>query len=138
MRCGTSSNSLVPRDTFFFDNCLSPQIVEGLKLFGEDVEHLRNSFAADTPDTIWIPEVAKRGWILITRDKAIRKKPLELEALTRSGLSTFIFLQKRDPDRWGWVELVVRRWTEVKDFASSERRPFAAGIPEKGHITRLR
>lgn len=127
-----------PRDTFFLDNCLSPQLVEGLKVFGENVEHLRNGFPPNTPDTVWIPEVARRGWVLVTRDKHIRSKSLEIEALVRTGLPTFIFMQKHDPDMWGWVELVVKRWAEIKTFAAGQRRPFIAGIPLKGKIERLR
>jgi PIN like domain len=127
-----------PHDAFFLDNCLSPQLVEGLKVFGENVEHLRSSFPENTPDTIWIPEVARRGWILVTRDKRIRTRPLEIEALIRTGLPTFIFTQKNDPDMWGWVELIVKRWAEMKVFAASQRRPFIAGIPFKGKIERLR
>lgn len=107
-------------------------------MLGEDVQHLRDTFRPDTVDALWIPEVAKRGWILAPRDKRIRKRPLEVQALAQSKLSAFIFMQKRDPDRWGWVELVVRRWIEVKDRAASERRPFVIGIPERGELVRLR
>lgn len=134
----TKRSYRVPRDTFFFDNCLSPVLVEGLRAFGEDVQHLRDTFPSETPDSIWIPEVAKRKWILITRDKRIRTRPLESEALVKSGLCTFVFVQKRDPDRWGWVELVVRRWMDISAFADKEKRPFLAAIPERGGIERLR
>ncbi len=87
---------------------------------------------------MWIPEVAERGWILVTRDKKIRSRPLEVEALVRSGLSGFVFMQKREPDLWGWIELVVRRWKEIKLRADSERRPFLLGIRDHGPIERLR
>jgi hypothetical protein len=128
----------VPHDTFFFDNNLSPVLVQALQVLGEDVQHLRDTFPPDTPDAVWIPDVARRGWILVTRDKRIRKRPLEVHALAHAKLSAFIFMQKRDPDRWGWVELVVRRWTEMKDRATTERRPFVVGIPERGAPVRLR
>jgi hypothetical protein len=128
----------VPRDTFFFDNCLSKKIVDGLLVFGEDVKHLRYEFPENTDDTIWIPEVAKRGWIAISRDKHIRSKPAEMTALITSGLSALIFTQKRDPTYWGWVELVVKRWAEIKSFTELSKRPFVAGIPERGAIERLR
>ncbi|MBI2774083.1 MAG: DUF5615 family PIN-like protein [Chloroflexi bacterium] len=124
--------------TFFFDNNLSPVLVQGLRAFGEDVQHLRDSFAAEAPDTEWIPEVARRGWVVVTRDKHIRTRPLELDALRSHGLRVFIFSQKRDPDRWGWVELVVRRWLELKRFTETNGRPFVALIPEHGRIQKVR
>lgn len=124
--------------TFFFDNNLSPQLVAGLRAFGEDVQHLRDAFPEDTKDLVWIPKVAESGWILVTRDRRIRTRPLEADALMRTGLSAFFFVQKRDPDLWGWVELLVRRWREMKELAERERKPFLLAIPERGAIARLR
>jgi hypothetical protein len=124
--------------TFFFDNNLSPLLVAGLRGFGEDVQHLRDAFPENTKDSVWIPQVAESGWILVTRDKRIRTRPLEAEALVRAGLSAFFFVQKRDPDLWGWVEALVRRWTEMKELAERERRPFLFAVPERGRIDRLR
>jgi len=124
--------------TFFFDNNLSPRLVDGLGAFGENVQHLRETFAPDTKDAIWIPQVAEWEWILVTRDKRIRTRPLEIEARVRSGLSAFVFTQKREPVLWGWVELVVRRWAEIKRLADDERQPFLIAIPERGSLERLR
>lgn len=124
--------------TFFFDNNLSPLLVAGLRGFGEDVQHLRDAFPPNTKDVAWIPQVAASGWILVTRDKRIRTRPLEAEALMRAGLSAFFFIQKRDPDLWGWVQLVVKRWREMKELAERERKPFLLAIPERGGIHRLR
>lgn len=124
--------------TFFFDNNLSPVLVAGLRGLGEDVQHLRDVFPANTKDAVWIPKVAESGWILVTRDKRIRTRPLEAEALVRSGLSAFFFIQRRDPDLWGWAELVVRRWREMKQLAERERKPFLFAISERGTIDRFR
>lgn len=37
------------------------------------------------PDVEWIPEVAARGWVILTKDKYIRRSPVELLALQRAG-----------------------------------------------------
>lgn len=124
--------------TFFFDNNLSPLLVAGLRGFGEDVQHLRDAFPPETKDVVWIPHVAASGWVLVTRDKRIRTRPLEAEALVRAGLSAFFFMQKRDPDLWGWVQLVVRRWREMQELERTAHKPFLMGIPERGVIRRLR
>ena len=135
----TSRSSHAPPDTYFFDNNLSPALVESLEALGEQAVHLRNEFPVTTADTVWIPAVASRGWILVTRDKKIRTKRAEIEALHRSGLSAFFFTQRHDPDLWGWAELVVLRWREIQGFASAHKRPFIAGIPgRRGSIQRLR
>jgi len=38
-------------------------------------------FAPDTEDAIWIPTVAARGWVILTKDKRIRRDSLELGAV---------------------------------------------------------
>jgi hypothetical protein len=124
--------------TFFFDNNLSPVLARGLREFGEDAQHLRDAFPPNTPDEVWLPAIGERGWYLVTRDKKIRTRPHQIDALLRSNVGAFTFTQKRDPLRWGWVELVVRRWLEIQEFADSHERPFVAGIPERGRIELIR
>lgn len=38
-----------------------------------------------TKDPIWIPEVAARGWIIVTRDKAIQDNRAEIDAVRHHG-----------------------------------------------------
>lgn len=53
-----------------------------------------------TPDSIWIPEVASRDWLIITRDSSIRAHRAEIEAVkaTRRHL---VSLSGRMPGRRG-------------------------------------
>jgi hypothetical protein len=69
--------------TFFLDNNLSPILAEGLRAFGEDVRHLREVFPPDTPDEVWLPEIGQRGWYLVTHDKRIPRKALEMARSSR-------------------------------------------------------
>ncbi len=38
-----------------------------------------------TPDTIWIPETARQGWLIITRDSRIQQHRAEIEAVRTSS-----------------------------------------------------
>ncbi len=49
-----------------------------------------DTFGTGTHDVDWLPEVGARGWVLITKDKNIRKRPLELDALRRSHVRAFV------------------------------------------------
>lgn len=49
-----------------------------------------DTFESGTPDVEWLPEVGARGWILITKDKHIRKRELELRALRGERVKTFV------------------------------------------------
>ncbi|MXY23659.1 MAG: hypothetical protein F4Y45_03945 [Acidobacteria bacterium] len=48
------------------------------------------TFESGTPDRDWLPDVGARRWILITKDKHIRKRELELRALRQERVKTFV------------------------------------------------
>lgn len=55
------------------------------------IAHVHNdTFESGTPDTDWLPDVGSRGWILITKDKHIRKRELELRALRQERVKAFV------------------------------------------------
>jgi hypothetical protein len=37
-------------------------------------------YAHDTEDAVWIPEVAAKHWVILTKDRAIRRDSIELGA----------------------------------------------------------
>lgn len=41
--------------------------------------------STDVRDSDWIPEVARRGWLIITRDRAIQSRRAEIDAVRESG-----------------------------------------------------
>ena len=50
------------------------------------VAHVQHdTFGSGTQDVDWLPAVGVRGWILITKDKQIRKREIELRAPAPSG-----------------------------------------------------
>jgi len=87
---------------FFVDNCLPPKLTRALhEIFKPDHEftHLRDKFPQDTPDIEWINTLAKEGgWVVLSADYRITKKPLEKQAWKDSGLTGF-FLKK------GWTNI---------------------------------
>jgi predicted nuclease of predicted toxin-antitoxin system len=48
------------------------------------------TFGTGTHDVDWLPKVGKRGWILITKDKNIRKREIELRALKQARVRAFV------------------------------------------------
>jgi hypothetical protein len=51
-----------------------------LRAAGARVEVHIDHFPQDAADADWIPEVGRRGWVLITKDENIRRNPLERAA----------------------------------------------------------
>ncbi len=48
-------------------------------------------FPQDTPDAEWLARAGREGWIVLTKDKLIRKRPLEREALAAANVRAFVF-----------------------------------------------
>lgn len=117
--------------TFIFDENLSAGLVRGLKEFGEDVQHLTELFKEGTPDEIWLRYLGENGLFLITRDKAIRRRPIEKEAIIRFGVGAF-FLGGKKMSRWQIIRQVILIWHRVKEKALKTDVPFAYLISRSG------
>lgn len=77
--------------TFFLDYQIGRYVVaDALRAAGARVEVHIDHFAQSAPDVEWIPEVGRRDWVLITKDKNIRRNPLERAAYQSAKLRGFV------------------------------------------------
>jgi hypothetical protein len=68
-------------------------------------------------DPDWIPAVAARGLIAIGRDKKVRTKPAEKQAIINHGLRYIWIGGKQDESSWEWMRRLMRHWDEVERLA---------------------
>ena len=78
---------------FFIDRSLGRVAVPaGLRENGWDVvtlaEHYGMPRDEEVADTEWITEAASRGWPILMKDKRIRHRSAEIEAVTRGDLTS--------------------------------------------------
>ena len=68
------------------DHCLGTVGIPAcIRSLGAQCETLKAHFEIDVPDAIWIPEVTRKGWVILTADRNILKNPLERNALQNAG-----------------------------------------------------
>lgn len=65
-------------------------------------------------DPEWIPTVASMGLIAIGRDKKVRTKPAEKQAIIDAGLRYIWIGGKRDESSWEWMRRLTRHWDEIE------------------------
>jgi uncharacterized protein with PIN domain len=66
-----------------------------------------------TPDAAWIPETAKRDWLIITRDRHIREHRAEIEAV-RANRARMVTLTGQDAvDTFLQLEALMCQWRNV-------------------------
>ncbi len=117
---------------FFFDNNLSPDLAAGMKAFGESVSHISELYPDGDPgDVVWLEEIGRRGWFLVTRDRAIRRHPAEVRAYREHGVGGFV-LSGKERSRCDLIRQLVRAWAQIKQKAESTHRPFLYRIPPGG------
>jgi hypothetical protein len=109
--------------TFFFDNNFSDAIPRILAELDVEASHLRDHFDGHAKDVDWIPIVGSRGWVLLTADEAIRRVPIEAQALRDAQIVTFFFgkwyLRRK---KWDQVLWILKHWPEI-DRRAREARP---------------
>jgi hypothetical protein len=74
-------------------------------------------------DRDWIPEVATRGWLILTRDRRIRDHKLELAAVQQYGARLVAFTGDETSTVWGQLEAVMCRWRDI-ERCLDEQPPF--------------
>jgi hypothetical protein len=83
-----------------------------------DVVHAGHKLVPECPlgslDTEWIPCVAARGLIVISRDRRIRTKPAELALLREHRLRVLWIAGKRDLSTWDTLVRLVRSWDHIE------------------------
>jgi hypothetical protein len=121
--------------TYFFDNNFAPRLVGMLTALSVDARHLRDEFPTNTQDVEWIPAVAQRGWVIVTIDRKILKRPAEREALQRCGADA-VFLPGTpfQKDMWAQAEWLTKHWRAIDDHLRTARHPVCCRITDRGKI----
>ena len=70
---------------YFTDRDLGKQFPAILVEAGLAVERHGAHFAPDTPDEVWIAAVAARGWVAVSHDRRIGRRPNERAAVLAAG-----------------------------------------------------
>lgn len=78
---------------FFIDRSLGKSIAEGLRDCGLTVHTMASVYgekaAQRLDDQVWLRDAGNNGWIVLTKDDAIRRRPAERDALIEAGVRVF-------------------------------------------------
>lgn len=111
---------------YFTDRDLGLRFPEILSDAGLTVERHKDHFPHDCPDERWLKVIGKRRWVAITRDKRIRYKPNELEAVIRHRVRLLVVVGKaKYPEL---AESFVRTISRIEAFLARNDPPFIAKV----------
>lgn len=106
------------------DRSIPRSVARALALVRDDVEWLEPRFAHDTPDEDWLAEAGRQGWVVVTRDKRIRTRPRERQAINENATGCFILAQRQVPTPWAALKIVVPTLDEMVQRFAETPRPF--------------
>lgn len=115
----------------FVDRSLGRLVAERLRAAGATVEHHDDHFAENTPDVDWIAEVGRRRWVVLTKDKRIRRNPLERRAVAAAELRLFS-LSGGNMTGAQMAEVFEANLARIEQFTRRTPPPFAALVSASG------
>ena len=131
------------RVRFFLDNNISPKVARALDHLLQphhSAHHLKDQFAPNTPDEVWMAELGKQSdWVILSADSAISRNPHEVRAWKEAGHPIF-FLKHAWTHLSGWesASKLFHRFPEILKLAEKAKRGDGFMIPVKGEkITKI-
>jgi hypothetical protein len=133
-----SSGSKPPEAlVFFIDRSLGRKIVaQALREAGETVEIHDDHFPPDAKDEVWLVEVGRRGWIVLTKDDRIRYRVSERTALASARVKAFVLVSSQLQG----VEMAaafVKALPRIKRLIAHHAPPFIGRVSRSGKVSLL-
>ncbi|MEG4308674.1 hypothetical protein QUB33_21025 [Microcoleus sp. B3-A4] len=120
-------------EIFFIDRCLGKKLADPLRNKGATVEIHDDHFKQDIEDKDWLRIVGERNWVVLTKDKKIATRPLELLAVAQGNVRLFAFV---DGDVPGVVvaQAFVNALENMQRFILGNQAPFIAKVHQSGLV----
>lgn len=135
-----SASKTAPPDApkLFIDICAwSHPLGNALNELGAPYIALTQRFPANTPDEEWLQVVGEQGWILLTRDEKIRRRPNELQAFRDYGVVGFV-LTAGNASAADTAALVTRLYPKLIRKAKAVKPPAMFTVTLVGTISQIK
>ncbi len=117
-----------PADPVFFtDRDLGHIVPDALEQAGYTVERHDEHFGPLTPDTVWLREIGRRGWVALSHNTRIRYETEERDMVMRAGVPLFFLVGHRTTHAELALNL-VQTVPKVLRFLQDHRPPFLAKV----------
>lgn len=120
-------------EIFFIDRCLGTKLADSLRNAGATVEIHDDHFKQDVKDEDWLRIVGESNWVVLTKDKKIASRPLELLAVAQGNVRLFAFV---GGDVSGVIvaQAFVNALENMQRFIRGNQAPFIAKVYQSGLV----
>ena len=120
--------------TFCIDEALGGTVVvAALRAAGHRVERLIDHHAPGAQDTVWLADVGRRGWVVLTKDKRMHLRPTEQIAIVKHGVRAFALTG----GNMGATEMAasfLAAMPKMKRILAKTPHPFVAAVTKSGDV----
>ncbi len=118
---------MADRPILFVDRSLGKRVGLRLRDAGASVELHDDYFGQTTPDSTWIPDVTVRGWVILTKDKNIRRPRGEREEVLTTRARVFT-LTSGNLSGQRMAEIFIRHLPEIERIATEQNPPLVYAV----------
>jgi hypothetical protein len=83
-------------------------------------------------DTTWLPIIGETCLVVLTRDKRIRTRPVEREALLDHDVRACFLTSGGNLDLFTQLRLWLRYWDDIESLVATEAGPWLASVTRTG------
>lgn len=94
-------------------------------------------FDAQAPDSEWLPVVGQRGWIVLTRDRHILTRTLEVIALLRANTHAFVLKSRSELTGAEMAAAFKAAFPDMCQLIDRHAPPFLARVTPAGHVAEI-
>jgi len=115
---------------YWVDRCLGTEVVPtALRDHGANIRTYDDLYPDDpkVSDETWIPEVASRGWVILTKDKNIRRAAAEIQAL-RNARARYVCLSSSNMRGDEQAACLVSHWKTIQSVVMTKPVPLIVSV----------
>jgi hypothetical protein len=109
-------------------------VCEALALVRRDIVHPWQPECPINPgdkDETWLPIAGNHDWTVVLRDKRLRSRPGQRDALIAHGLRVFCLTGAGNFTKWEVLELLTRNWHTMEEMSQGPG-PYVYSITSAG------
>jgi hypothetical protein len=120
--------------TFYVDASVPIAVRQALALVRDDIVYAGGPGAPTerTADQDWLRIAGTNDWVVLKRDKKVRSRRWEREALIDAGVRTFCLTGGGQYTRWDTLRLLTARWGRIEEVARDVPGPYIYSVTWDG------
>ena len=141
-KLSASNNAAQPSYPLLFINrcAWSNRLGEALTAVGIKFTPHHDHFERACADDDWLPVVGMKGWVVVTRDKRIRHKPNELQALKQNSVIAIVLSSgsSNQASAADTAELLLRTLPKLMRMIKASKPPLVLTVSMMGTISSVK